>query len=101
MDSHDAHANEYAAAANGMAELYGPQSPPVSGSGDTVQKPERGNATAHGGTFDSTPLGEGMAVVTKDGTGWVEWIDEDRVVVNTERHAWIAYRRCEVRRADA
>jgi hypothetical protein len=76
MDAHDAHANEYAAAANGMADTYG-------------RHP------------DDAPLGEGMAVVTKDGTGWVEWVDEDRVMVCTERHAWIAYKRCEVRRADA
>jgi hypothetical protein len=98
----DAHEYEYQAAVRYMADLHGrPQSPPVSVSAGNVQKPEPGTATVHGGTFDSTPLGEGMAVVTKDGTGWVEWIDEDRVVVNTERHAWIAYKRCEVRRADA
>jgi len=76
MESNDAHCNEYAAAAKGMADTYG-------------RHP------------DDAPLAEGMAVVTKDGTGWIEWIDGDRVVVNTERHAWIAYRRCEVRRADA
>ena len=101
MDSHDAHGREYEAAAKGMADLYGTDTPRVSPPAGGVQKPEPGTATVHAGSFDSAPLGEGMAVVTKDGTGWVEWVDEDRVMVCTERHAWIAYRRCEVRRADA
>jgi|688.fasta_scaffold174340_4 hypothetical protein len=70
----DAHTSEYVAAVNGMAEVYGTDA-------------------------DNRPLAEGMAVVTTDGPGWVEWVDEDRVVVCTERRAWIAYRRCEVRRA--
>ena len=96
MEAHDA---EYRAAVAGMSELYGTESPRVSPSDGGVQKPEPGTATVHAGTSDATPLGEGMAVVTPDGTGWIEWVDEDRVVVNTERHAWIAYRSCEVRRA--
>jgi hypothetical protein len=95
----DAHEREYTAAANGMADLYGTESPRVSLPAGGVQKPEPGAATVHAGAFDSAPLGEGMAVVTTDGPGWVEWIDDDRVVVCTDRLAWIAYRRCEVRRA--
>jgi hypothetical protein len=95
----DAHDSEYQAAAKGMADLYGTESPRVSPPAGGVQKPELGTATVHAGASDSTPLGEGMAVVTPDGTGWIEWVDDDRVMVNTERHAWIAYKRCEVRRA--
>ena len=95
----DAHAREAIAAAHGMADLYGTDTPRVSPPAGGVQKPEPGTATVHAGTSDATPLGEGMAVVTPDGTGWIEWVDADRVVVNTERHAWIAYRTCEVRRA--
>ena len=95
----DAHSNQYLAAVAGMNDTYGPESPRLSPPAGGVQKPEPGTATAQAGTFDSAPLGEGMAVVTKDGPGWVEWIDEDRVVVCTEpRHAWIAYSLSEVRR---
>ena len=69
----DANEREYRGAVSGMADTYG-------------------------GT-DAAPIGEGMAVEGDGWSGWVEWIDGDRVTVQTERHAWIAYKRCEVRRS--
>jgi hypothetical protein len=65
---------EAAAAAAGMAETYGTDA-------------------------DTRQLADGMAVEGDGWSGWVEWIDGDRVTVQTDRHAWIAYSRSEVRRA--
>ena len=70
----EAHDREYAAAIKGMADTYG-------------TAPE------------NAPLGEGMAVEGDGWSGWVEWIDGDRITVQTNRHAWIAYSRSEVRRS--